>query len=244
MYARDKTRTQRKSAVRELLAKQEIAGLIEWAREDGRVIETLSVLLFEQDELLRWRAIEATGRIAGVLAGADMERVRDLLRRLLWSINDESGAAGWYAPETIGAILFNVPQLIDDFGPILASFLREEPFERGAHWAIAKLARLRPDIYANCAEELEASLDAADPAVRAHALQALDALGRDSAIRDRASLLDDEAVVELYDFETGGLTEISISTLARRVVSQTGPDRPCAHDPARRQPQSTGDAAH
>ena len=35
------------------------------------------------------------------LADADMEAARIVMRRLLWSLNDESGGIGWGAPESM-----------------------------------------------------------------------------------------------------------------------------------------------
>ena len=216
------TRRQRKRVARDLLDAWDPAELLEWARRDGRIVETLLALLFEQDDLIRWRAVDALGRVAALLAAEDMESVRDLIRRLLWSMNDESGNLGWHSPEAIGEILVNVPALIDEFGVVLGSFLREEPFERGAHWAVARIARLRPDVYANRVDELTASLHEADPFIRGYAVLALGALGAESAVGEIAALRDDDAVVTLYDNQPGQLRETCVKDLARSVLESTG----------------------
>ena len=205
-----------------MLGGQRLTELLEWASGDGRVVEALSALLFEPDDLLRWRAIAALGRVASDVAATNIEAVRDMLRRLFWSMNDESGAAGWHAPEAIGAILVNVPALIDEFGPILGSFLFEEPFERGTHWSVARVAALRPDVYADRLDELTTSLRAADPFIRAYAASALQALGSESAIRHIAGLFDDGAAVVLFNDQTGELDETTVGKAARSVVEVTG----------------------
>jgi len=66
-------------------------------------------LLFDRDKVICFRASEALGKVAAMEADKDLEPVRDLLRRLFWMMNDESGNTCWYAPEAIGEILYNVP---------------------------------------------------------------------------------------------------------------------------------------
>ena len=218
MDQRKQTRRQRKRAATELLRSRDLRAIAEWARRDGRIKDTLVALLYEQDELLCWRAIEAIGRVAAVIAEADLEPVRSLLRRLLWSMNDESGTLGWRSPEAIGEILANVPPLIDEFGVLLPAFLWEEPFERGTHWAVARVARLRPEIYADRVDELIPSLRAEDPYIRGCAVLALGVLGAGSRVGGDAGLRDDRAGLRLYDFESGQMCEASVGELVARVA--------------------------
>ncbi len=221
MNLRNLTRRQRKQAVRELVGGLDLEPLLDWVREDGRVVGTLCALLFEVDDRLRWRTVQALGRVAAVLADTDLEPVRDLIRRFLWSMNDESGMLGWHAPEAIGEILVNVPALIDEYGAILGSFLQEEPFERGTHWAVARVAGLRPDVYTDRVDELTTSLRAADPCIRGYTVLTLAALGVGPGACDTASLLADDATVTLYDHETGELRETTVGYLVRSVSRST-----------------------
>jgi hypothetical protein len=215
---RKRTRRQRKRTATELLRARDLTAIAEWARRDGRTKDTFVALLYEQDELLCWRAIEAIGRVAAVIAEADLEPVRGLLRRLLWSMNDESGTLGRRSPEAIGEILANVPPLIDEFGVLLPAFLWEEPFERGTHWAVARVARLRPEIYADRVDELMPSLQAEDPYIRGCAVLALGALGAGSSVGSAAALRDDRAGLRLYDFESGQMCETSVAEVVAKVT--------------------------
>ena len=184
-----------------------------WAGEQRGALRTLLSLAFDPDELRRWRAIEALGRVAATRSGNDPESMRVVVRHLFWSMNDESGNVGWYAPEAIGEILFNHTPLIDEYGRILASFMREEPFERGTHWAMARVATVRPDVYGDCVEELIRSTSDSDPLIRGCAAAVLRALGAgDERVR---TLADDPAEVALYDFRTGTMARTTVGRMAR-----------------------------
>jgi HEAT repeat protein len=219
-----KGRRARKKAARELLGDRDLDALAAWARWEPQLESTLFSLLFEPDETMRWRAVEGVGRIAGVKGERKRKGVRETIRKLLWSMNDESGNLIWNAPEVIAEILVNVPALIDKVGGLLMAFLREAPFERGAHWAVARVAAVKPHVYRERASDLEPSLSDPDPYIRAHAALALIRIlgGTSTPIQDRiASLRNDETVFVVYDTETGALTEVTIAQMLKDVESGT-----------------------
>jgi hypothetical protein len=76
-------------------------------------------------------AVEAAGQMAAVTAESGLEPVREVLRRVIWLMNDESGGVLWQGPEILGEILVQVPDLRPEFAPLLPPYLVEEPFERG-----------------------------------------------------------------------------------------------------------------
>ena len=47
-------------------------------------------------------------------------------RRLIWSLNDESGGIGWGAPEAMGEILARSEKLSCEFYCILLAYIRED----------------------------------------------------------------------------------------------------------------------
>ena len=187
------------------------------AREDPHVVRVLPTMLFDREPLICWRAIGALGTVAAVIAKADLERVRVMIRAQLWQMNDESGNVGWYAAEAIGEILYNVPILIDEFGQLLLSYLDEEPFERGAHWAVARVASLRPDIYRDRLDELLPSLESNDAYVRAFAISALLRINAEGSKKYTARLIKDRAVFSYYDFDDGALHEASVDKFIQLV---------------------------
>lgn len=170
-------------------------------------------LTFDDQELIRWRAVEAVGPVAADKAGLNPDQVRDFVRRLFWLMNDESGGLSWHSPETIGEVLRHVPALIDNYAPLLPSFLRERPFERGTHLAIWRVAAVRPGAFRDATEQLHMSLDDPDPAVRAFAAKAILIIDPTQGPRIRMQLSGDEAGFNLYDFESGELRRTSVAGL-------------------------------
>jgi hypothetical protein len=203
-------RARRRDAARELLARFDLEGVERWAAGEPQAARILQGLLFEDDELLAWRAVEGLGRAAAVLARGGEERARELARRTLWLMNDESGGILWRGAEVLGAVLANVPGLCRDLGAVLASFLEEEPFRAGTRWGLWRIAGVAPGAVRDAAAELGASFADPDPAVRGLAALALRAAGLPAP-----DLAADGAAFALFDFRTGELRETTVAEAAR-----------------------------
>jgi methylated-DNA-[protein]-cysteine S-methyltransferase len=203
----------RKEAARDLLSRRDLQAYREWATDDKQVLRTLASLLFETDDRLRWRAIEAIGIAAGVVRQRDQESVRHLVRRLFWLMNDESGGICWCAPEAIAEIIVNCPELISEYGKMLATFLIEEPFEAGTRWAISRIGHLKPETFAKKHQLLLDSLESDIPEWRAYSLLALQALKVNIPAGQLDTLRQDGTTVPFYDFTTGELQQFAISDL-------------------------------
>lgn len=75
--------------------------------------------LYDVDDRVRWGAARAYGDAAAVLGE---EKMKDMLRRLVWMINEESGNNCWFAPQAIGFIGKARPDWVEDFIPCLLEF--------------------------------------------------------------------------------------------------------------------------
>jgi hypothetical protein len=195
---------------RRLLAAWDLDAVARWAAGAPGAVAALQRALFDDDETTRWRAVEALGVAAGAVARAAPERARELVRRILWLMNDESGGVLWSGPQVVGAVLARVPALRAELAPVLASFLDEEPFRTGTRWALWRVAVAAPDAV-RCAEAgLRASLADPDPAVRGHAALALAAAGAPAR-----GLEADLAPFRWFDPRTGELRPIAVASAAR-----------------------------
>ena len=126
----------RKETARGFLRAGDFEGLVTWATTEKGAQRALLSLLLDAEEQIRWRAAEGLGRLCAHVATQDLEPVRNLIRLLFWSMNDESGNLIRFAPQAIGEILFHVPALKPEYADNLAAFREESPFESGVAWAL------------------------------------------------------------------------------------------------------------
>ena len=143
-----------KGYLRGLISDNRWSELLDWFRNSRGGVRKIMPLIYDDDPLVQWRSVEAMGKVSAVIAETDPENVREIIRRLFWSMNDESGNQILRAPEVIAEILFNVPMLIEEFNSVLASFIQEEPFERGVHWGLARISEFNPDFPESVSELL------------------------------------------------------------------------------------------
>jgi HEAT repeat protein len=183
-----------RGAVRVQLERGEYTPVLERAAADRRVVRVLVSLLCDPDELVRWRAVSALGR----LAGEHPELARPLVTRLYWSLNDESGGIGWMSAPTLGEIGRRAPQLLSQCVRPLVRYLDEPFLLPGALWAIGRLAPAYPAETREVVPEVAACCGSADPAVRAHAAFALGEVGDGRAQPALAALAGDERPARLY----------------------------------------------
>ena len=134
------------SQLEELLAQEDYDGLVKLARtRTSRVIRFLSGRLCSADDEGKWRAVRALGAVTGESAIVSTSKGRDLLRRFLWSLNDESGTVPFGVPEAIGEILTRRHEFQEEYLPLLCSMLTQEDMiqtgsiERGVMWAMGRV---------------------------------------------------------------------------------------------------------
>jgi HEAT repeat protein len=210
------TGRERQARARELLAAFDLDAFGEWAAREVGVRQALRSLVFDPDEVVRWRAIEALGRAARAQAGRDLEAVREQLRRTLWLMNDESGGLLWCGPQLMATTLANVPALAPEYVALLAGFLEEEPFRVGTRWAVWRLATVADPEVARLASDLVPSLTDPAAAVRGHAALALRALQPDVTLAALAPLASDEAVFSVFDHRVGRLRSVTVGAVVAR----------------------------
>jgi hypothetical protein len=181
-------------------------------------------LVYEQDELLRWRAIS----MFGWLAGNNPKLISKEVHRLTWSLNDEAGSIGRGAPEVIGEIARNNIELARDGVKIITHYLKDpetcRPPNRnidilnGILWGLGRVASKHPSLVADAAPLMLSFLDDPDSRVRGHAAWSL---GRMNAAAARAALhglADDPAAVLLYEDEE--LRKTSVGVIAGEAIAR------------------------
>jgi HEAT repeat protein len=219
---------QEKRRISKLLGSSDIESVIQELRRlpPSWVINPLIGALCSNDETVRWHAVTALGPIVAALADRDMEASRVVMRRLMWSLNDESGGIGWGAPEAMGEIMACHDGLAQEYGHILVAYMREDGFflelemlQRGLMWGLGRLAQVRPSLLRgkNAVTHLLPYLDSSDAAVRGLAAWTLGLLQEKEAIPCLEKLLSDTGQVRHY-FNRSFVDE-TVSHLAEKALA-------------------------
>ncbi len=186
-----------------------LAGLVAGRRS---LLGHLSRLLCEPAGLLRWRAIEGLGAAAARLAAENPEAARNIIRNLIWTINEESGGIGWGAAESIGEIIYRCPDAFPEFASIVISRAEEQMLRPGVLWAAGRIAQARPDLVREYLPDLAGFLDDPDPVVRGYTLRLFGIMGEGPDFTRHPHLLSDGNTIPLY--ENGRIAEVSVAELA------------------------------
>ncbi|MDX1776725.1 MAG: HEAT repeat domain-containing protein [Desulfobulbales bacterium] len=224
---------QEKRRISKLLASPDIDAIIAELRTlpAAKAINPLIGALCSNDEMRRWHAVTALGPVVADLAGRDMEAARVVMRRLMWSLNDESGGIGWGAPEAMGEIMANHAGLAGEYGHILVAYMREDGFflelemlQRGLMWGLARLAQVRPALLRekNAITYLLAYLNSTDHVVRGLAARALGLLEAKEAVDRLAQLSADPGPVRYY--LNRNFTNETVGNLAEKALANIKKD--------------------
>ncbi|WP_031513542.1 DVU0298 family protein [Desulfofalx alkaliphila] len=211
-----------------MIDKQEIVRLVLDKRYDilthfagknsKKVIRYLVRLTYHRDELLRWQAIEALGYVAGAVADRDPDFIRDLIRRFLWSMNDESGGNSWGAPEAIAEIICRRPDLFADLGPMmLSACLEEEFFQLGLLWAAGRVAG-KVEYAKQMVPHIKDALASPHPKVRGHAIWALGEIKEGIEAEQLTPMLKDNELFKIY--MDGQLQEKTVAEIAKETMEK------------------------
>ncbi len=169
------------------------------------VMNPLLSFLYSENELARWRAVTVIGKVMRNLAERDMESAREFMRRLMWSLNEESGGIGWGAPEAMGEIMACQEKLATEYAPIFISyldprgnFIAYEMLQRGLLWGLIRLAESRPGLAVGAAAHIGRYLESGDATVRGLAAWAAGLLQARATRPKLEVLLKDEAELRIY----------------------------------------------
>jgi len=162
-----------KHRLREIVLRREWPELNDVRMRPKKVLRGLVALLYDPDESVRARAAEAVGHVAKRVGAEDPEWVRQLILRLFWSLNEESGSIGWGAALALGEIGASVPEIMRAFQPCVMAMLGAEGDPIGALQAAGRIADFSPDLREDAMGRAAALLRDESADVRAHAAWAL-----------------------------------------------------------------------
>ncbi|WP_319543356.1 DVU0298 family protein [uncultured Pseudodesulfovibrio sp.] len=194
----------------------------------GELMPPLLSLRLDRDEAVRWHTVPAFGRAASRMADTSMEKMRTLMRTLMWYMNEESGNLGWGIPHFMAEAMVQNEKIANEFHKILASyifcdaecdgnFLDHPELRRDVYWGLARLASVRPEMVSHGERFLIVGLDDADAYNRGYAAWVLGLIKANVATGKLESLKNDEA--ELRTFKDGVIRDMTVGAMAREALT-------------------------
>ncbi len=207
-----------KMLIKELLESGDFEEIKSLSIQEKGVIRWLISLSYDKLDVISWRAIEAMGVVSKEISKRNPEIIRETIRKLLWSMGEESGGIGWSAPEMIGEIIRANPEMYSEIIPILWSFKEEEMFRPGVIRAMFRIGEVRQDLIAFILKDLKDMLIDNNPAVRGYAALIIGMLRDRSYIEGLKELLKDDN--KMLFFQDGAIVEKKVSDIAKDSIEK------------------------
>ena len=198
------------------------------ALDRAGLINGLQASLSRPEEEVRARGAKALGRAVAEMAGqagGELEPARNIMRRLVWSLNDESGAVGWGAAEAMAEIMLRLPALAPEFSAVLVFQLRDDPgapdfppLVKSALRAVGRIAKADPAHAAGTAQHLPRFLASPDPEIRGLAAWVAGLAGEDSCLKELENLVQDQA--PFNPPQEDGAGALSVGQAAREALDR------------------------
>jgi len=160
----------------ELLRHGDTEGLQRMVGENPAAVRFLQGRLWDADAEIAGHAAEALGTVGA----AHPELGREVLRRALWALNDESATNGAYMLPAIGEIGLRAPDLVAPFVGPMTAYLWDDGLRPGILSALRRIAEVAPELIAGIHDRLE-SIHAEEDTGEQECLDFLLAVNREGA---------------------------------------------------------------
>ncbi len=203
-----------RGAVRERLRSRDYEAVLGLAGSERKLVRAVISLLYEREELIRWRAVTMVGR----LAVAEPEMVRPLIGRFFWWMNDESGGIGWSSAPALAEIGRMAPTMLRDTVRVVIHYRAERILFPGVLWAIGRLAKTYRRETEEAVPDLLGFLADDDGTLRGLAAWALGEIKNPRALDGLTARLKDSRRVTIY--EEGDLAVKKVGTVAAEAMEK------------------------
>ncbi len=204
-----------------LLKNKDYDRLIYLCQTDRNAWKALQRNLYSTDEDLIWPAVEVSAMMMKRWwDSGEEEKVREYIRGLFWSLNDESGGIGWNAPQTIAEIIVLVPELIDPYGSMMIDRTMEESLlVPSGLWAIGRMGgQIKPAV-SFFEKSVLSNLKSRDPQTLGLAAWAMGEVGFEPALPMLKTFRGREEPVRIYI--EGSFYEKSLGQWADEAIAKT-----------------------
>ncbi|HYA86920.1 MAG TPA: hypothetical protein VEI57_07655 [Nitrospirota bacterium] len=196
------------------------------ALQSRKVFSVLVRLAYDKTTLIGWRSISAIGHVASLYVKNNYDFLRDAIRKLLWSLSDESGGIGWSAPEILGEIVSADPGKMSDVIPLIADIftLDERVFRPGVLYALKRISETQPGSVVQFKGLAMCGLTENDPLARIYALELVHVLKEQFSPEDLKKVIsqvenlkEDEAVTWVY--RNDSFEDLEVKEIAKIVYN-------------------------
>lgn len=183
------------------------------------------------DPLRGHRAAAALGATVAEIYKTEPEKAKNICRRFMWHMSEESGNIGWGIPEAFAETLAACKPLAEIYRNILVSYIIDlghddnycdnDILRRSCYWGIGRFARAWPEMAEKARDWLIKGLTDRDDICRGMAAWALWQLPHslsDAPALKKLALADDKTRLSI--FESGSLNEYEVSKLAKKALNQ------------------------
>ncbi len=192
-----------KRIVIDALQKRDLSRIAELGLENPRTISILFNLSYDKDSLITWRAIEAMGEVVHAIAERSREDAREVMKRLLWSITEESGGLGWSSIEMIAEVIVRSPGVFSDVALLIPEYFDEPIFRESVLYALWRIGKERPELLEKNAVEavLKEALESENPTIKGLALLIIRDCSEKLGLKglDKSISNDDNRKIRIYN---------------------------------------------
>lgn len=219
-----------KVELRSLLARDDWQGHVEEIAAQGQqaIGALFSFLLLEPTAM--HRAAVALGATVAAIYVKNPETARNIMRRFMWHMNEDSGNIGWGIPCAFAEALAQNPDLAREYSHILISYIMDLGFadnycdniqlRRDCYWGVGRLLRADSGFCPKARPWLVKGLADEDDLGRAMALWALTQCPTElTSTPVLRHMLGNQEKYEI--FEEGNMREYTMAELAEKALART-----------------------
>lgn len=206
--------TEEKRQITAYIAEQNYPAIVALGEKNGaRALRYVQMNIWgDYRDVQRWHALSALGALAEAYGGQQDEVYRNVIRRAVWAMADESGNVPWAAPEMMAVVIKACPKQYREFVSILVTNGLDSPMcHLGVLWSVGYLGPAFLPELSPFMDRLQKFLDHKDCELRGMAVWALKRLQYEPAFAKIKDMADDQAVAWLY--ENGTLKQQTIGQI-------------------------------
>lgn len=125
-----------------------------------KLLSPMFSALCHSNEKVKWNSIKTFTLLSKYYIINDRTKAREMIRRCIWMLGEESGNIPWGISEALAATVVAEADLVDEFAEICLSYIYESdefetnyldhpPLRTGAYWGVNRIVEEYPNVFFN-----------------------------------------------------------------------------------------------